>query len=252
MTHSEGAADALSVERAVFPAGFKGMWHSHPAAQLIYPGRGVMILETEAGCWVVPPQQACWLPSAENHRVQSSAGFEMLSVYCRGSVLRRLPAAPGVVAVSGLLRECIFGLETAGPRSRRASLAILFAQEVSVDSAPRLFVPQLYSSRLRKIEAALSREPGNDKPLSQWANELGATSRTLARAFEREANMTFTAYRKQARLRAALVRLAEGEPITNIALDLSFGSASNFIRMFRQATGFTPGKYFQNRSRQKS
>src|SRR3546814_7322906 len=71
-----------------------------PAAQLIYPSRGVMILETAAGCWVVPPQQACWLPSNENHRVQTSAGFEMLSVYCRGSVLRRLPEAPGVVAVS--------------------------------------------------------------------------------------------------------------------------------------------------------
>lgn len=246
MTIAEGGANAISVERAVFPAGFRGTWHTHPAAQLIYPSRGVMILETAAGCWVVPPQQACWLPSDEDHRVQTSAGFEMLSVYCRGSVLRRLPVAPGVVAVSGLLRECIFALEKDVQRSRRVSLAILFSQEVSVEIAPALFVPQLRSSRLRKIEAALSREPGNDKPLSEWANDLGASSRTLARAFEREANMTFTAYRKQTRLRAALVRLAEGESVTNIALDLSFGSASNFIRMFRQATGFTPGKYFQS------
>lgn len=104
------------MDRSVFPAGFRGTWHAHPAAQLIYPSRGVMILETAAGCWVVPPQQACWLPSNENHRVQTSAGFEMLSVYCRGSVLRRLPEAPGVVAVSGLLRECIF----ASKRQRRA------------------------------------------------------------------------------------------------------------------------------------
>ena len=116
---------------------------------------------------------------------------------------------------------------------------------MKVEIAPPLFVPPLRSSRLKQIEAVLSRDPGNDKPLSEWASELGATSRTLARAFEREANMTFTTYRKQARLRAALIRLAEGEPITNIALDLSFGSASNFIRMFRQATGFTPGRYFQ-------
>ena len=251
MTIAEGGADALSVDRSVFPAGFRGTWHVHPAAQLIYPSRGVMILETAAGCWVVPPQQACWLPSNENHRVQTSAGFEMLSVYCRGSVLRRLPEAPGVVAVSGLLRECIFALEKAAPRSRRVSLTLLFSQEVSVEIAPSLFVPQLRSSRLRKIEAALSREPGNDKPLSEWASELGASSRTLARAFEREANMTFTDYRRQARLRAALVRLAEGEPITNIALDLSFGSASNFIRMFRQATGVTPGKYFQSQSKRR-
>lgn len=246
MTMGDGGADSLSVDRLVFPAGFRGKWHTHPAAQLIYPGRGVMVLETAAGCWVVPPQQACWLPSDEDHRVQTSSGFEMLSVYCRGSLLRRLPEAPGVVAVSGLLRECIFALEKAGPRSRRVSLAILFSHEVKVEIAPPLFVPPLRSSRLKQIEAVLSRDPGNDKPLSEWASELGATSRTLARAFEREANMTFTAYRKQARLRAALIRLAEGEPVTNIALDLSFGSASNFIRMFRQATGFTPGRYFQS------
>ena len=198
MTMGDAAADSLSVDRLVFPAGFRGKWHTHPAAQLIYPGRGVMVLETAAGCWVVPPQQACWLPSDEDHRVQTSSGFEMLSVYCRGSLLRRLPEAPGVVAVSGLLRECIFALEKAGPRSRLVSLALLFSHEVKVEIAPPLFVPPLRSSRLKQIEAVLSRDPGNDKPLSEWASELGATSRTLARAFEREANMTFTAYRKQA------------------------------------------------------
>jgi AraC-like DNA-binding protein len=80
--------------------------------------------------------------------------------------------------------------------------------------------------------------------LSAWAVELGTTTRTLARDFQRQTGMTFSSYRQQMRLYAAVERLARGETATRIAYDLGFSSPSNFIVMFRRATGMTPRDYF--------
>ncbi|KAB2683248.1 helix-turn-helix domain-containing protein, partial [Brucella pseudogrignonensis] len=38
-------------------------------------------------------------------------------------------------------------------------------------------------------------------------------------------------------------RLAEGESVTNIALDLGYENASAFIAMFRRMLGTTPARY---------
>ena len=49
----------------------------------------------------------------------------------------------------------------------------------------------------------------------------------------------------EVRLRAAVVRLAEGQAVTVVAHELGFGSASAFIRDFRLATGVTPKRWFR-------
>lgn len=239
----------IRVERDHFPAGFSGEWHHHPQAQLIYPGRGVMVLHTRQGQWVVPPLQGCWLPAREDHRVETSVGFEMLSAYCQGPLLRRLPGRCGIVVVSPLLREVIRALEGEGQAGRaRRHLCFVFADELRLAPAPALFLPPMATPAMKAIEAALAAAPGDATTLAEWAARLGTTTRTLARAFQREALMGFTAYRRQVRLRAALVRLAEGQAVTVVAHDLGFGSASNFIRDFRQATGVTPKRIFQPRA----
>ncbi|WP_051247583.1 AraC family transcriptional regulator [Inquilinus limosus] len=236
----------IDVEHARFPAGFSGTWHHHPLAQLIYPGRGVMVLHTRRGQWVVPPLRGCWLPAGEEHRVETSAGFEMLSAYCRGALLRRLPDRCGIVAVSPLLREVILALEAGRPQGRaRHRLCLVLADELTLLPAPGLFIPPMTSPGLKAIEAAFADDPGQAGMLAEWAVRLGTTTRSLARAFQREARMSFTAYRRQVRLRTALIRLAEGGSVTAVAHDLGFGSASNFIRDFREATGTTPKRYFR-------
>ena len=237
-------ANPVEVVRTRYEAGFDGAWHHSPLAQLIYPSRGTMALYTRGGLWVVPPLRACWLPAYDEHRVAASTGFEMHSVYCQGALLRRLPARCGIVTVTGLLREIIFALDR--PRLDRTTrlLQALFAEEVVLEAAPRLFLPPLTSPRLRTIETALREDPASGRSLGEWSKMLGTTPRTLARAFDREARMTFTGYRRQARLLAAIRRLADGEAVTSIAIDLGFGATSHFIKVFREATGVTPSRYF--------
>ncbi len=69
--------------------------------------------------------------------------------------------------------------------------------------------------------------------------------RTLSRRFLAETGMTFRQWQRQARLLAALVRLAQREPVTSVALDLGYDSPSAFIYAFRRALGTTPGRYFE-------
>lgn len=56
--------------------------------------------------------------------------------------------------------------------------------------------------------------------------------------------MTFGRWRQHARLAHALCLLAEGEPVTSVALRSGYDSTSAFITMFKRAMGETPGQYF--------
>jgi AraC-like DNA-binding protein len=56
--------------------------------------------------------------------------------------------------------------------------------------------------------------------------------------------MSFGAWVRRARLLAALERLAQGEPVTAVALDCGYDSPSAFAQMFRRHIGWAPSRYF--------
>jgi AraC-like DNA-binding protein len=90
-------------------------------------------------------------------------------------------------------------------------------------------------------------DPADRRTLAAWARPAGASVRTLARLFTRETGMGFRGWRQQVRLLRALERLAAGEAVTTVALDLGYDSPSAFVAMFRRALGTTPGRYFAAR-----
>jgi AraC-like DNA-binding protein len=77
------------------------------------------------------------------------------------------------------------------------------------------------------------------------------THRAEARCFETrcqgrglQTGMSFGAWRQQLRLLRALERLAAGEAVSTLALELGYASPSAFIAMFKRALGVPPGRYF--------
>ncbi len=108
-----------------------------------------------------------------------------------------------------------------------------------------MHLPEPEDPRLKRIAAALGADPGDPRTLAAWGKEVGASVRTLSRRFLAETGMTFRQWQRQARLHAALVRLAQREPVTRVALDLGYDSPSAFIHAFRRALGTTPGQYFE-------
>jgi AraC-like DNA-binding protein len=56
--------------------------------------------------------------------------------------------------------------------------------------------------------------------------------------------LTFRSRQCQARLLAGIVKLAEGQQVTSVALDVGYESPGAFIAMFKRALGLTQGQYF--------
>ena len=239
----------MTVQQTSYSPRYRGEWHEHHKAQLIYPRRGTMTMHTKAGTWVVPPLRACWLPPLERHCVEVAGRLEMHSVYCSAAMLELLPDRAGLVEVSALMRELIRALHEAPAveltTERASRMASVLVDQINLRRSPQLIDPPLHSQRLKRIGDALATHPGDQRTLQDWSEELGVSTRTLARLFEKETQLTFAGYRQQVRLQAAVGKLARGEMVSAIAYDLGFSSTSNFIAMFRKATGTTPKQYLK-------
>jgi AraC-like DNA-binding protein len=76
--------------------------------------------------------------------------------------------------------------------------------------------------------------------LREIAREVGSSVFHLCRAFRAATGFTLHGYRNHLRLRHALERVADGEDLTRLALDLGFSSHSHFSAAFRGLFGVTP------------
>lgn len=222
-------------------------WHHHYRAQLFYASAGVMRVFTANGTWVVPPEQAVWVPSGMPHGVEVLSPLSMRSLYVHPKARSGLPEDCRVFRVTPLLRELILSLvgllERRDQTDRAERMAAVILDELPVLEPEPLHLPLPREPRVRRVSDALMANPAEGRSLGAWAAVAGASERTLARAFVRETGMTFGAWRQRLRLVTAVARLAEGEPITTLALDLGYDSPSAFIAMFRKALGTSPGRF---------
>ena len=233
---------------ADYPSGHVIARHSHRRAQLVHAAAGVMTVTTETGTWVVPPQRAVWVPALIAHAIKAHGRLAMRTLYVTPDAAPRLPKDCCVITVPPLLGELILEAmripplySMAGPGAR---IFAVILDRIRVARVAPLHLPLPADTRLRRITDALSLGPGDRRRLSDWATTAGASDRTLARLFLSETGLTFRQWRQQARLLDALTRLAAGQPVTTVALDLGYESPSAFIAMFKRALGETPGRYF--------
>jgi AraC-like DNA-binding protein/mannose-6-phosphate isomerase-like protein (cupin superfamily) len=225
--------------------------HRHHRAQLLFASEGVMTVTTEAGTWVVPPQQAVWVPAGIDHEVRSRGPLSMRSLYVHPNVARGLPTDCCVVAVEPLLRELILKVvalfESGHTGDAYLRLTAVVLDELRGLKPAPLHLPLPRDARLRAITEALLGEPGDNRDLGEWGRSAGASGRTLARLFRKETGMTFAGWRRRLRLLSAVSRLGAGEPVTTVAYDLGYHSPSAFVAMFRRALGSPPGRYLKGR-----
>jgi AraC-like DNA-binding protein len=225
--------------------------HRHRTAQLIAAASGVMTVTTPDGRFVVPPQRGVWVPPLTEHRIRMTGDVAMRTVYIARPLSAKLPNACCVVQVTPLLRELILRAVSfrrhyrkTGPEAR---IAALIVDELKSARVAPLHLPLPADARAQRLTRALQADPGDQRSLAALAETSGASPRTLARIFRRETGMSFGAWRQQLRLLRALERLAAGDAVTTVALDLGYESPSAFIAMFRRALGMSPGRYFSDR-----
>ena len=69
--------------------------------------------------------------------------------------------------------------------------------------------------------------------------------RAFTRLFRRETGLSLSLWRQQACLFTALPRLAGGEAVTSVALDLGYESVAAFTTMFTRMLGTSPKAYLR-------
>lgn len=238
------------IRKADHEAGFYSPFHSHGWGQLLFIADGlIQVSAKDVGYWVVPPQRAVWIPAFIEHDARTIHPVQMRNVYIAPQASSALPRHCQVIHVTPLLRELILEMvsfdtlyDEDGPQGRMVQV---FLDQLKATPEAPLHLPHPSSKALIQIAHRLRDAPADPRSMEDWAAELGTSARSLARHFRQETGMTFGQWRQQARLLAALTRIAQGDAVANVAQDLGYSSQSAFITMFRKALGKTPGRYFE-------
>jgi AraC-like DNA-binding protein len=218
-------------------------WH-----ELAFAAQGVMTVITQAGAFVVPPHRAVFVPAGIERAVKMSGRVSLRSLYFSLRLSAELPRACRTLNVPPLLRELILHTTRLG-RLRRdvpaeARLARVIADQLATLEQAPLQLPAPRDPRAERARALLEADATADLPLDEIARRAGASQRTLERLFRAETGLTFGAWRQRCRFVRAIRRLAAGEPVTKVALEVGYDSPSAFVSAFRRQMGTTPGRYF--------
>lgn len=230
------------------PETFEVPPHEHFRAQLVYAAEGVMRVRTESATWIVPPQQAVWVPPGITHSVINESSVAFRTLYLHPDITGQLPSECVVVNIPPLLRELILSVTSASTRLSDLLLTKLMdlIPELLVILKPEpLQLPLPTDRRLQTICNALMDNPGDERSLKDWTQSVGASERTLERHFRQELGMSYRKWRQHLRLLSAVTLLSEGMSVTNVAYELGYASSSAFIAMFRDKIGHPPRRYLQ-------
>ncbi|WP_019025880.1 AraC family transcriptional regulator [Colwellia piezophila] len=242
-----------SLPRAVLPtsAEFEPMTqivsHSHPWSQLSYSCVGVMHIETDAGIFVIPPEQALWLPPgmAHQHFCKNKVSYRSLYIdpvlsEVLGNKVRPLTIDP---LLKALILEISSWPEDYQETAQTQRFILVLIDRLTMAKSNQLFMPTIQDKRLLPIIETLNQEPANKLTIEQWALKVGASSRTLNRLFNKNYGMGFSRWKQKLRILKSLELLNSNTPLVDIAFELGYESTSAFITGFKKQLGCSPKKY---------
>jgi AraC-like DNA-binding protein/quercetin dioxygenase-like cupin family protein len=220
--------------------------HVHEEHQLAWASVGVLTVDCGEETWVLPPTRALWIPAGVRHETKSATAAIMRSAYVNPDRSPFTFHRPTPIGASRLLAELISYLADTPlkPEARSRAELMLFDVLTPVSSsAIELRMPS--DERALDVARAIVADPADGRDLADWGNLVGASARTLARAFS-DTGVTFGRWRTLARLQAAAPDLAAGVPVSRVAARVGYTTTSAFIAAFRRETGSTPRRYFSD------
>ena len=223
-------------------------WHSHDLHQVEYALEGVAEVETRDARYLLPPQQAMWIPTGCEHRT-TLRGVRSIAVFFDPAALRGADRRARVLAAPPVLRE-MMRYATRWPITRRdadpaadAFFAALAAVTVEcLDDEVPLALPTATDPVVRAVMDATRADLC--ATARAIARAVGVSERTLRRRFVADTAMTWTDYVTASRIVVAVGLLVEGDrTVAEVAYAVGFGSTSAFTRAFRAHTGEIPSRY---------
>jgi AraC-like DNA-binding protein/quercetin dioxygenase-like cupin family protein len=239
-----GPQDGFDVVTFPMPANTVFDRHVHDEHQLAWAAAGTLTVLTEGATWVLPPARALWIPAGLPHVTKASGRAVLRSVYVPPALSPVDWTAPTVVAASPLLAELITYLGGELTRPGRKHAEALLADLLTPVPVTAVSLAFPAGKVAGPVARALRDNPADQRTLADWGRLVGASERTLARAFAAETGLTFGRWRALLRVQAALPLLAAGEAAGRVAGRVGYETPSAFTAAFRRETGVTPSAYF--------
>lgn len=148
-------------------------------------------------------------------------------------------------ALMGLLGRCRQPTDRLFVDGMRTALAAHLLGTYALDRwRPPSPAPSLDPKRLKRVLDFIEARLASDISLEDLAAEACLSPFHFSRLFRDATDLSPHRYVTERRVQAAREKLAlNHSALVEIALDCGFGSQANFIRVFRKATGLTPGQY---------
>ena len=220
-------------------------WHTHDMHQLQYAFDGAIEVEDARARHLLPRQLAAWIPAGVAHRT-SLHRVRSGSILFSPQMVRAAGDRVRIVQVPPLMREMVLGamrwpLHAPQDETARAyfrALGLLCAEWIEREaplSLPTTTDPQL------KAAMEYTRARLVDGDMRGACRAAGLSERSLRRRFRSQVGMTWEAWRRRARLLAAVPLLSDTDrSVGVVAAEVGFESQSAFAKAFRSFTGEAP------------
>ncbi|SDV47187.1 AraC family transcriptional regulator [Chitinasiproducens palmae] len=221
--------------------------HRHRKGQLILALHGAVTCSVAGALWIVPPQCGVWIPGDMPHSNRATANARLCYLFVEPDIVA-LPQACCTLSISPMVREMVLHLANAPldyeQDGHTGQLARVLLDELVLMPTEQLYLPVSDHPKIRTMADALSANPEDRSTITQWANRLALSERTLARLVIKETGLTFGRWRQQLHLLVAIRELASGVSVQRVSESLGYESVTAFITMFKKALGLSPTRYF--------
>ncbi|MGG4608549.1 AraC family transcriptional regulator [Providencia sp. Me31A] len=219
--------------------------HSHEMGQLLFTQQGCIRILLENRLTLLPPGRVAWLPPFVPHRAQMRASVGYRSIYLSEEYAQKIGNNVVILSISPLLRElleriAIAPFDSDWQMGRLANLLPVFIDELQAATTEPTLLPLPQDRRFSRFD--VEQLPPN---LSELAQIVGASEKTITRIFLKETGMTYQTWRQQWRFIKAIELLTQNRPYHFITQELGLSSDSAFISFFRKMSGVTPREYQQ-------
>lgn len=230
-------------------------WHSHDVHQIEYALHGVVEVETDSAHYLLPPQQAAWIPAGLEHQAVMNPDVKTVAVMFDPALIADGGDRARILAVSPLIREMmIYALRwpiDRGPADAASddtvadgffrTMAALVCE--ALDHEAPLSLP---TSDHPIVAAALdyTKRHLDTATAEEVSRAVSVSERTLRRLFADTLGLPWRTYLLHARMLRAMAPLAApAQSVQETATAVGFDSVSSFTRAFAQFCGETPSAY---------
>jgi AraC-like DNA-binding protein/quercetin dioxygenase-like cupin family protein len=225
-------------------------WHSHEVHQIEYAMHGVVEVETDSAHYLLPPQQAAWIPVGLEHQAVMNPDVKTVAVMFDPVLISDAGDRARIIAVSPLIREMMsYALRWPIDRAHGDDVSDGFfrtlAQLVSeaLDHEAPLSLP---TSEHPIVAAAMAHTKArlDSVTVDEVSRAVSVSQRTLRRLFQDTLGLSWRTYLLHARMLKAMALLAApGQSVQATSSAVGFDSLSAFTRCFVQFCGETPSAY---------